>query len=198
VLGPEIAEILRRYREAHPSVQVMLHDLPPAEQQQLIAEGRMDAGFVGLIPNERPAGMKFVPWRNERLLVFVPSGHKFAPLPAIALGDLQSESLVAVSGQAAPAFSTLILGLCRKAGFRPRIALESARAQAVAVMVAAGSGIAILPESLAAYTGTSIVGVPIKGAPTITHVFALPSKKPSEAMNAFLKVLTHKSRITDE
>jgi DNA-binding transcriptional LysR family regulator len=189
VLGGEIVRVLKRFREAHPSVQLVLHDLPPSEQMKLIAEGRLDGGFVGLTPAERTAGLRFIPWWKERLLTFVPSGHPLSARTRVDLAALRTERFVAVSSEAAPAFSLLVHDLCRKAGFRPRIVLESSRAQAVAVMVAAGSGIAILPESLGGFVGASAPGIPLKGSPEITHVFACPSSPPSAAMKNLLESL---------
>lgn len=189
VLGPEIARVLRVFRETHPTVQLMLHDLPPAEQMRLIAEGRLDAGFVGLTPVERPAGIRFIRWRKERILAYVPSGHRLARLEKTDLAELMIERFVAVSSEAAPAFAVFIQDICRKAGFRPRVVLESARAQAVAVMVAAGSGVALLPESLSEFTGGSAVAVSLKKPVDIEHVFAVSSARLSTAMDDFLAAL---------
>jgi len=194
VLGPEIADALRRFREKYPAVQTMLHDLSPADQLQLIAQGKLDAGFVGLLPVERPEGIRFIPWRQERLLVFAPSGHRLTGRTRVNLADLQDERFVAVSGEAAPAFSRLVHELCREAGFRPRIVLESPRAQAVAVMVAAGSGVAILPESLRSFVPGAAVGIPIKGAPAIGHVFAMGAGRASSPMNDLLELLSSQKR----
>lgn len=189
VLATEIVELLNRFRQAEPSVQVMLHDLPPAEQLRLISEGRLDGGFVGLEPGERPLGLRFVAWCRERLLLYVPSGHVLARAKRIRLGEVKSESFVAVSGEAAPAFSAMVRDLCREAGFRPRIVLESPRAQAVAVMVAAGSGVAILPESLKAFAGDSVSALPLKELPDITHTFALAAKKANGSLEKLLRML---------
>jgi DNA-binding transcriptional LysR family regulator len=209
VLSPELVETFRRFRAAHPQVQVMLHDSPPAEQLQAIAEGRLDGGFVGLMPEDHPAGVKFVPWRKEALLCFLPAGHRLAQSPMkvktgaktkvkaasnaqkVSLADLAREPFVAVSAEAAPAFAAHVHGLCREAGFRPRIVLESPRAQAVAVMVAAGSGVALLPESLAHLMGNAVAAVPLKEERTaaITHVFAHGPGRMSGAMREFLEVV---------
>jgi DNA-binding transcriptional LysR family regulator len=210
VLSPELVETFRKFRAAHPQVQVMLHDSPPAEQLQAIAEGRIDGGFVGLMPEEHPAGVKFVSWREEALLCFLPAGHRLALSPTVtpakvnpkpkprngtqklALADLAREPFVAVSAEAAPAFAAHVHGLCREAGFRPRIVLESPRAQAVAVMVAAGSGVALLPESLAHLMDKAVATVPLKEekAAAITHVFAHGPGRMSGAMREFLSLVT--------
>lgn len=189
VLGPEIGDVLRRFREDHPSVQIMLHDLPPAEQLEQIAEGRLDAGFVGLTPSKRLPGLKFLPWCRERLMVFLPSGHRLSARNRVDLADLREERFVAVANEAAPAFSALVHDLCRRAGYRPRIVLESQRAQAVAVMVAAGSGVALLPESLTQFSGRSAIAIPLKGTPEITHVFAVGPSEPSAPVQHLLRLL---------
>lgn len=186
VLSEKLVDRMREFREAHPAVQIMLHDLPPAEQLQLIEQGRLDAGFVGLMPVERPSSVRFVRWSEERLLAFVPSGHPLAAKPRIGLADLKHERFVAVSSEAAPAFASLLRDLCREAGFRPRIVLESARAQAVAVMVAAGSGVAILPESLNHIVRSSAAGIPLKGSPKVTHCLALAEGPATGAMKSFV------------
>lgn len=208
VLSAELVETFRKFRASQPQVQIMLHDSPPAEQLQAITAGRLDGGFVGLTPDDHPAGVRFALWRKEPLLCFLPAGHRLAKVKKksdsvaakakhgvqakqkIALADLAREPFVAVSAGAAPAFATHVHALCREAGFRPRIVLESPRAQAVAVMVAAGSGVALLPESLAHLMGNAVCALPLKEAPMITHVFAHGPGKMSEAMQDFLRIVS--------
>lgn len=194
VLSEKLVDVLREFRETHPTVQIMLHDLPPAEQLQLIEQGKLDAGFIGLMPGERPASVRFVRWSEERLLAFVPSGHALAGRQRLDLSDLKEERFVAVSSEAAPAFASLLRDLCQRAGFRPRIVLESARAQAVAVMVAAGSGVALLPESLGNIVRSSAASIPLKGAPKVTHFFALKEGPAAGAMKSFVSFLARSSR----
>lgn len=189
VLSPELVETLRRFRARHPQVQLVVQDGSPAELLAGLRRGTLDGGFVGLRPLERTEGIQFVPWRKEPLAAFVPSGHPLAKRREVALGELAGEALVAVSTGGAPAFAAFLREVCGAAGFRPRIVVEAARAQAVAVMVAAGTGIALLPESLSRVVGAAAAVVPIKKAPTITHVFARAAGMPSVAMKAWLAVL---------
>lgn len=194
VLSPELIETFRRFRVGHPEIQVILQDLPPAEQLQAIRRGMLDGGFVGLEPGERVPGVQYQAWSREALACFVPSGHRLADASAVPLADLAGEPMLAVSSEGAPAFSAHVHALCGKAGFRPRIALESPRAQAVAVMVAAGSGIALLPASLARYVGPAAVAVPLRRSPMITHVFVHPHAPLPPALRHFLGVLPRVSK----
>lgn len=190
VAGPEWMDVLRDFRASHPAVQLLLHDLPPAEQLARVAQGKLDAGFVGLPPRERPPGVRFANWRQEPLRVFVPAGHRLAARASVRFADLREEQFITVSREAAPAFAMLFHEQCRKAGFKPRVVLDAPRAQAVAVMVAAGSGIAVLPASLAKFLGDAAVGLEIKGVPRITHVVAFPVKPAPGPLRELLALVT--------
>lgn len=190
VLSPELVEVLRLFRERHPRVQLHVQDGSPAEQLAALRQGTLDGGFVGLPPRERSPGIVYIPWRKEPLAAFVPFGHPLARRKDLPLRALAGETLVAVSGEAAPAFAAHLRELCGAAGFRPRVIRESPRAQAVAVMVAAGTGIAILPVSLARVIGKAAAVIPLKKAASITHVFARASGTPSSPMRQFVEMLT--------
>lgn len=189
VLRPELVEVLRAFREQHPSVQLLMQDSPPAEQLAALRSGTLDGGFIGLPPETPTPGVQFIPWRREPLAAFVPFGHPLAKRRQIALRELAGEALVAVSSEAAPAFATYLRTVCGQAGFRPRIVLESPRAQAVAVMVAAGTGIALLPASLARIVGEAAAVIALKKAPRIAHVFARAAGPPSLPMRQFAALL---------
>jgi DNA-binding transcriptional LysR family regulator len=190
VISPELVAVLRTFRERHPAVQLLVQDYPPAEQLSALRHGTLDGGFIGLLPKERMPGIQFIPWRRESLAAFVPFGHALANRRQIDLRELAGEALVAVSSEAAPAFSAYLSDVCGRAGFRPRIVLESPRAQAVAIMVAAGTGIALLPVSLARVVGDAAAVVPLKKAPAVAHVFARTAGTPSLAMKQFVELLT--------
>ncbi len=189
VLSPELFTVLRRFRTEQASTQLVVRDMPPAEQLSALGRGELDGGFVGLLPREHTPDVVLLPWRKEALVAFVPSGHRLATKQELALRDLAGEPLVAVSSEAAPAFAAHVRKLCADAGFRPRIVLEAQRAQAVAVMVAAGAGIALLPASLTRVIGDAAVARPLKGAPTLTHVFARRAGTPAPSMKRLIALL---------
>jgi LysR family transcriptional regulator, benzoate and cis,cis-muconate-responsive activator of ben and cat genes len=190
LLGPELAEVLRRFRAAHPSVQLTLQDRTPADQLRAIAEGRLDGGFVGLAPEFPGRGLAFTPWRQETLVLFVPHAHPWARQRQVPLRSLTGEPMIAVAADAAPAFASLVHALCRAAGFRPRIVQEGARAQAVVAMVAAGSGVAILPASVAGLTGGAVSVVRLgPRPPTASFVFAHRSGPRPPALDLFVTAL---------
>ncbi|GAA5117228.1 LysR family transcriptional regulator [Luteolibacter yonseiensis] len=189
VMNDALVEVFREFRERHPQVQIMLHDVPPGEQLKAIADGRLDGGFVGMATPDAAAGIGFFELRKEPLVCLLPSAHAFAGRKSIKLKSLADESFVAVSGESAPAFASHVRELCRAAGFRPRVILESPRAQAVALMVAAGSGVAILPQTLGTMMGSAVSAVAIEGRPKITHVFAHRTSRGEEALRDLIRLL---------
>lgn len=190
LLGSELAEVFRGYREKHPAVQLTLHDLIPAEQIRAIAEGRMDGGFVGLAPTQRTPGIAFAPWKREAVLLFVPQGHPLAKRDSVSLKAIAREPMIAISAEAAPAFASRIQALCRAAGFRPNIVQQARRAQAVAAMVAAGSGVAILPASVQAVASRAVAAIRLRERDaTFTYVFAHRAGPMPAALKNFVHAL---------
>ncbi len=189
VMNEELAAVLRRFRTARPGVRILLQDMPPQDQLAAIVEGRLDAGFTGLLPEPPPPGLRFVRWRQEPLVCVVPEDHSLAEQRHVSLGKLAAESFIAVSSASAPAFASHILKICQDSGFRPRVILEPPRAQAVALMVAAGSGIALLPEAAARLIGPSVRAIPLRPAQKITHVLACRDRKNESVVEDFLKLL---------
>ena len=173
VLNPELVGVFQRFRQDHPAVQLTLHDHPPAEQLRAVAEGRLDGGFVGATPTTPTTGMVFIPWSQDPLMVYLPRGHRLQSAAKVRMTDLASESFVMVAAESAPCFTQQIHELCRSAGFRPKVVQEAVRGQAVIVMVAAGTGVAILPAAMERIAGDAVVARPLaaKGA-TVTYVFA--------------------------
>lgn len=173
VLSPELVRVFTEFRRASPEVRLNLHDRLPAEQISRIATGELHLGFIGVAPDRLPAGIEVRRWREEALLVFLPPDHECSGERAVRLRDLAEEAFVSISAEAAPAYAAHLRALCAEAGFRPRVVQEARRAQAVAAMTAAGTGIAILPESLDRITGNGVPLVRGGGRPeTIEHVVA--------------------------
>jgi DNA-binding transcriptional LysR family regulator len=190
LLGPELANVFRRFRAAHSGVQLRLQDQIPAEQLRAIGEGRLDGGFVGLAVRPRPPGITFVPWRTEKLALFVPCDHRFANQGRIALRSVAGEPMVAIAAEAAPAFASKVHTLCQRGGFRPRIIQEATRAQAVLAMVAAGSGVAILPASMQRLTNDAVSALALATREAlVTYVFAHRSGPASHELGLFIAAL---------
>lgn len=190
VLSKELVSVFANFRKEHPEVQLNLKDRLPADQIAAIEKGELDVGFIGIVPETLPSGIVTSEWRDEALMAFLPPSHPLAGSVRIKVADLADEPFVMISPSAAPAFVSHLHALCGEAGFRPRVIQEASRAQAVAAMTVAGSGVAILPEALNRLTGN---GVPLvegrSRKSTITHAVAHRLEM-NPIVEAFLREVT--------
>ena len=123
-------------------------------------------------------------------MVFLPPGHRLTKSRKVKLADLAEESFVNVAMESAPCYAKQIQRMCAEAGFRPKVVQEAARGQAVAVMVAAGAGVSIMPASLARNTGDSVVAVPLADkSATVTYVFVHRPGQIEEPLSYFVAEL---------
>lgn len=156
LLSTELVEVFAGFRRKHPRVQLNLHDRLPSEQVDAVSLGELDLAFVGVAPPRLPPGLTLFQWMQEPLNAFLPPGHPGSGKKRIELEELAGEPFVMISSEAAPGFSACLLQACEEAGFRPRIVQEARRAQAVAAMTVAGTGVSILPASLDRITSNGV------------------------------------------
>lgn len=181
-----LTRLLRAFREQSSGVDVVLRELSPADQLDAIKQGRIDVGFVRG-PIEDPS-IQREEVRRERLLIALPSDHPLAERARLPLAMLAGEPFVTFPRSRAAAFFDSLMGLCRKAGFSPRIVQEAPQLDVVS-LVAAGFGVAILPESIREVHRPDIALRPIVGSPSIELLAAWHSSNHSPVLRTFLETM---------
>ena len=88
--------------------------------------------------------------RRERLIVALPEGHRLASRQRVRLVDLREEDLVVHVGHGRSVMYDAVVDLCRGAGFDPQVRHEVAETSTLVTFVAAGLGVALVPEPVAA------------------------------------------------
>jgi DNA-binding transcriptional LysR family regulator len=149
-------------------------------------QGRLDVGFVRG-PIEDPS-IAFERVRRERLLVALPADHVLAAKKRIQLSALASEPFVCFPRSRAAAFFDSLMAMCHHAGFSPRIVQEAPQLDIVS-LVAAGYGVAILPESIREVQRPGIELRPIVGAPSIDLLAAWRANNTSPVLRTFLDIM---------
>jgi DNA-binding transcriptional LysR family regulator len=139
-----LPELIRAFRDRSAGVDVALRELPPQEQLDALRNGRIDVGFIRGPLAEADIASCLI--RREPLVLALPEGHPLALRTRIRLDMLTKESFITFPRQRGPAFFDFIMRLCHDAGFTPRVAQEAPQLDMVS-LVAAGFGVAILPES---------------------------------------------------
>lgn len=178
-----ITELVRTFRGELPAVELALREMPPQEQIEALKDGRIDVGFVRAPLHDARLASECV--RREPLLVALPADHPLAARKRIPLELLSREPFVVFPRQRGSAFFDLVMGLCRAAGFSPRIAQEALHLDILS-LVAAGFGVSILPESIKNVGRKGLALRPIVGAPSTDLLVAWRADDASPTLRQFL------------
>lgn len=140
------------------------------DQVGALNDGSLDLGLLRRVPD--PVGLTITHVRREQLLVAVPQEHKFATRRRLRVADLGREGLVIHAGSGRSAMNTMVHGLFESAGLQLRVVHEVAETSTLLTFVAAGLGVAVVPEPTAALAVPNVVYVPLVGTPGVELVAA--------------------------
>jgi len=142
-----LPDIIRRYRERHPEVEVTLHEMTTVEQLKALREGRIDVGF-GRIKSEDPS-IRRILLREERMVAAMFPGHRLAgEACGVRLMELVREPLLVYPKTPRPSFADQVLAAFSQVNLVPDHVTEVRELQIAMGLVAAGQGISIVPESV--------------------------------------------------
>ena len=182
-----LPNVLRSFRRKYPDVEISLTELTPTRQIEELENRQIDLGIIGLglpYPHE---DLEVAVMSEEGLVVALPLEHPLAKRRKLALSELAKEPFIFTARQDAPAFSPWLLGLCREAGFEPKVALETDRSPSALNYVAAGFGVAVFPAQIGRMTMPSVRFVPLdEGTPPYQLCAAWRRDNASPALERFL------------
>lgn len=143
--GP-LPRVIRRFREAHPAVEVGLSELTTVQQVEALKAGRIDVGFGRLrFDDDRIAGDVI---REEPVVVALPAAHRLARLKSLTLARLAPEPLLLYPASPRPSYADQVLQMFQSRNLRPTIALEANEMQTAIGLIVAGIGYALVPQSV--------------------------------------------------
>ena len=142
-----IPRITVAFRRSFPDVTLELRNVPTVAQLDALRQRSLDVGIVRL-PLREP-DMEVQSLHAEPFAIALSKQHNLYSRKMIAVRDLEKEAFVSYSERLAPAFFQHWTGLCRRAGFTPRIVQEVAEMETALALVSANIGVAILPEGVA-------------------------------------------------
>ncbi len=155
-----LPQVLQRFQDSHPRLRLVLRELSSSEQLSELVRDRLDVGFVH--SPRVPPGFEQVLVASQPMVACVPATHALAAARAVALHDLQGQSLVVVSRAVSPDYHERILAECELAGWLPPVVHELRHWLSVVALVAQGQGVALVPEALAQSALAGAVFVSLK------------------------------------
>jgi DNA-binding transcriptional LysR family regulator len=155
------------FRRRHPLVELGLFEGTSEAVAQWVESGRVEFGIVQL-PTTGGSFDEHLLF-TEPFVALVAKTHPTAKQRTVSLAELSQEPFVLYKGRA----RDTALAACRAAGFEPRIACESSELETIRSLVAAGLGIAILPQLATRQPTADCVAVRLRGDPVERQVALL-------------------------
>ena len=163
--------LARRLREQLPNVDFGFRgEVLSPEQVSSLHDGSLDLALLRRVPDM--SGLDVDRVRVDKLLVAVPDGHRFSGRKRLRVADLAGEDLVVHAGGGRSAMNRLVHELFESAGVEARVVHQVAETSTLVTFVAAGLGVAVVPDPTAALAVPGVVHVALAGAPGIELVAA--------------------------
>jgi len=187
------------FRASHPGVEVTLAEGEPEEIGPRLRAGEFDLvllfEFDG-VGERLGAGMRRFELFEDPLRLALRHDHPLARRERVRLEDLSEESWVQTS--ASSPCAKHVIRSCHAAGFEPSVSFESDDYQTVQGLVAAGVGVALIPQLALSTVRDDIVVRELDPASPARRIFAATPRGAAvtPAVATMLDVLREASRST--
>jgi DNA-binding transcriptional LysR family regulator len=163
-----LPRLLREHRKRFPDVEVALREMSTPAQVQALRIAEIDVGLLRVPADTADLVVHTV--REDRMALMIPEAHPLAHKKRITLRALAKEPLILFPTAPRPSWADTVISACREAGFEPIVAQEAMESATVVSFVAAGVGIAVVPEGLKALARPGVVFRLVAPPAPITHL----------------------------
>jgi len=181
---------MARFRAGHPGVAITMTIADSGAALSQVANGEADIAIINksdTFAADRAVAISGL--LEDPMRVALPLDHRLAERQSVRLADLSAEPwLLATSSSCAD--WEVFAAACRRAGFEPRIAFRNDDYLALQGLVAAGLGVALLPDLVTASVRDDIVLRPLEPRGPVRHVTTVVSAGcQSPTVDAMLEAL---------
>jgi DNA-binding transcriptional LysR family regulator len=155
---------VERFRSSRPGVAIELRERSTVDQLRAVSGGVIDVGLVRP-PIEDEAGVRAETVLRERTVAALPAAHPLAALARVPLRRLGAEPLVLFPRAQAPGFHDLLIGALADTGAGPRVIQYAPEMLTIIGLVAAGTGVSLVPASVSRLALDGVAYRPVSGAP---------------------------------
>ena len=170
LVGPAIA----RLREERPGLTIRVSEQEPDEALDLLDAGELEVAVTVDFPGgpaREDARYRRVDLIGDVMDAVVPADHPLAGRSSVSLSELACD--VWVGAAASDACGHIMTGICAVAGFSPDVQYHCREWDAVAALVAAGVGVALIPRSAQPLRQHDLAVLPVAGTPPSRLLYAL-------------------------
>jgi DNA-binding transcriptional LysR family regulator len=163
---------IANFRAAYPGVELTLAEGEPEEIVPRLRAGELDLALLFEFAENTQLldGMARSPLLEDPMYLALPREHRLVKKAKLRLSELDHESWVQTSSSSPCARH--VVRSCHAAGFEPSVTFESDDYQTVQGLVAAGVGVALIPELALSVVREDIAIRALSPAPPVRQVIA--------------------------
>ncbi|MDZ7952335.1 LysR family transcriptional regulator [Nostoc sp. DedQUE09] len=190
ILQTFLGQTLYSFGHAYPEVAVRLQEMPPSEQVRALRNGAIDIAFMGNPPDELEEEFTVKCIKKVPVAALLPDRHSLAHRTSINLAELASEKFIGMSEEKFPGRNDRICDTCHRAGFTPNLHIFADSHASMIALVAAGQGVAIMPNEAEALPHPQVVFIPLHHPIHYARSAAVWRKEtPAKSLDKYLKIL---------
>lgn len=149
---PFVSRVIRDFRRTFPMLSLTLSQEGGDKLVERLRQEEVDAAFIRFRPSDGE-GLQVHLMLEEELVVAMPSGHRLAPVKGapfspLRLAALADEPFLLLAQRRRGGLYATTIGACHAAGFAPKVGQGVPHITSALGLVAAGLGIALIPDSL--------------------------------------------------
>lgn len=152
--------VIQAFRQRHPKVEVVLHNLDRAGQIRALRERRLTVGFNRFFEEEPDLSWEVV--HPERLNVALPAAHPLASRRRLRLQDIASQHLILYPRHPRPSFVDQALRLFQEKQLTPRKIQEVDDVVTAVALVSSGLGLSLVTDSACNLRLPGLVYLPLQ------------------------------------
>lgn len=192
----QLPAVARLTKKRLPGVVLDIHTemLTPA-QESALCDRHLDVGL--LRPPVRREALAQRAVADESLVVALPDGHWLSGAESVRVGQLRHEDFVMYGAGLGSVVNDAAARSCLAAGFHPHCAYEVTETSAALALVAAGLGVALLPESIRSAPREGVVCARLEGAAPVRLSLAWRRDDASPLLREFIRALEEEEFFLD-
>src|ERR1051325_1751491 len=179
---------LASFRQLFPTVSINLFDMSCGEQFRALEDGKLDLGFVGLHEPIARRGLEFRTIASYRSVVALPKENPLTARATVGLKALAPMFFIGMSETSYPGYRDWLIKTCERCAFSPKILQDVDLERKMIHAVAAGLGVAIVPEQLKRLEHEGVVFRALDPVIMTEGCVAWRNQNPSSALQAYVPI----------
>jgi DNA-binding transcriptional LysR family regulator len=157
-------------------------------------DGKLDFGFVGLHEPIARRGLEFRTIASYKTVAALPKDNPLANKLTVELKALAPMFFIGMSEASYPFYREWLTKTCERAGFTPKVLQDVDLERTMIHAVAAGLGVALVPEQVKKFEHENVVFRPLNPTVRTEGCVAWKDNNPSAALKAYVQIVEQVGR----